>query len=97
MSQRWVSIREVSEIMGVSPATIRSWESRYGWPQPVRTAGLHRRYHRSSLDCFHRVAQLRGRMSTRRAIEFVAESGLEPRQNFPLRLGVQAPATRSRT
>ena len=31
-------------MLGVSPNTLRSWERRYGFPQPRRTAGGHRQY-----------------------------------------------------
>lgn len=39
-----LSIREFSERTGVSQATLRSWETRYGLPKPRRLAGGHRRY-----------------------------------------------------
>jgi DNA-binding transcriptional MerR regulator len=35
---------EVSSLTGVPVPTIRSWERRYGWPNPRRTGGGHRRY-----------------------------------------------------
>jgi len=35
---------EVSSRIGVPVPTIRSWERRYGWPNPRRTEGGHRRY-----------------------------------------------------
>lgn len=31
-------------MLGVSPNTLRSWERRYGFPRPRRTAGGHRQY-----------------------------------------------------
>ena len=31
-------------MLGVSPNTLRSWERRYGFPQPGRSAGGHRQY-----------------------------------------------------
>jgi DNA-binding transcriptional MerR regulator len=31
-------------MLGISPNTLRSWERRYGFPQPHRTAGGHRQY-----------------------------------------------------
>lgn len=34
MSRRWISIGEISEIMGVSPATIRSWGGSIRGPVP---------------------------------------------------------------
>jgi DNA-binding transcriptional MerR regulator len=33
-----------SEILGVSPNTLRSWERRFGYPKPRRTQGGHRQY-----------------------------------------------------
>lgn len=35
---------DVAEAIGVPGTTIRAWETRYGWPNPARTAGRHRRY-----------------------------------------------------
>jgi hypothetical protein len=31
-------------MLGISPNTLRSWERRYGFPQPERSAGGHRQY-----------------------------------------------------
>lgn len=39
-----LTISDVAERTGVPPATLRSWESRYGFPRPIRLAGGHRRY-----------------------------------------------------
>ncbi len=39
-----LSISDLAERTGVPPATLRSWESRYGFPRPARPAGGHRRY-----------------------------------------------------
>ena len=39
-----LTISELAERTGVPPATLRSWELRYGFPQPSRLAGGHRRY-----------------------------------------------------
>ena len=33
-----------AEVLGVSPNTLRSWERRYGFPEPRRTVGNHRNY-----------------------------------------------------
>jgi DNA-binding transcriptional MerR regulator len=33
-----------AEVLGVSANTLRSWERRYGYPQPKRTPGNHRHY-----------------------------------------------------
>jgi MerR family transcriptional regulator, light-induced transcriptional regulator len=31
-------------MLGVSPNTLRSWERRFGFPEPHRTAGGHRQF-----------------------------------------------------
>lgn len=42
-------------MLGVSPNTLRSWERRYGFPQPHRSPGGHRQYALSEIDAL-RVA-----------------------------------------
>ncbi len=42
--ERLLTIGDLAERTGVSPATLRSWESRYGFPRPIRLPGGHRRY-----------------------------------------------------
>jgi DNA-binding transcriptional MerR regulator len=37
-------------MLGVSPNTLRSWERRYGFPQPQRSAGGHRQYALSEIE-----------------------------------------------
>lgn len=39
-----LSIGEVAERTGLSPATLRTWEIRHGFPRPVRLVSGHRRY-----------------------------------------------------
>lgn len=45
-----LTIAAVSELLGVPIPTIRSWEHRYGFPEPVRTEGKHRRYGPEQVD-----------------------------------------------
>jgi DNA-binding transcriptional MerR regulator len=33
-----------ADMLGVSPSALRSWERRYAFPQPLRSAGGHRLY-----------------------------------------------------
>jgi len=40
----WYRIRAVSQLCGVSTATLRAWERRYGVPSPARTASAYRLY-----------------------------------------------------
>jgi DICT domain-containing protein len=42
--ESWLSIGEVARRTGLTPATLRIWESRYGFPEPARGAGGQRRY-----------------------------------------------------
>jgi DNA-binding transcriptional MerR regulator len=37
-------------MIGISPNTLRSWERRYGFPQPHRSAGGHRQYELSQIE-----------------------------------------------
>lgn len=54
-----LSIGELSRRTGVPVATIRSWESRHGFPQPRRRDGGHRRYDGSDVDAVRRVLERR--------------------------------------
>src|SRR3712207_4853305 len=47
---RLLTISDLAERTGVPPATLRSWESRYGFPRPIRLAGGHRRYAQRDVD-----------------------------------------------
>ena len=40
----WLTPREVTRRTGLSPATLRIWEQRYGFPRPERLPSGHRRY-----------------------------------------------------
>lgn len=40
----WQTPREVARRTGLSPATLRIWEERYGFPRPERLPSGHRRY-----------------------------------------------------
>ena len=44
------SIGALARMLGVSPATLRSWEDRYGLVVPERSAGSQRLYSRDHLD-----------------------------------------------
>jgi MerR family transcriptional regulator, light-induced transcriptional regulator len=49
---RDVGIRTTTaaELLGISPSTLRSWERRYGFPRPARSAGGHRQYERAEVE-----------------------------------------------
>src|SRR5687768_14408981 len=44
-----------AELLGVSPNTLRSWERRFGYPEPRRTGGGHRQYDLSELEALRRA------------------------------------------
>ncbi|MCM0148945.1 MerR family transcriptional regulator [Photobacterium galatheae] len=44
------AIREVSEMTGVNPVTLRAWQRRYGLIKPQRTEKGHRLYTREDID-----------------------------------------------
>jgi len=44
-----------AELLGVSPNTLRSWERRFGYPSPRRTAGGHRQYELGELEALRRA------------------------------------------
>jgi MerR family transcriptional regulator, light-induced transcriptional regulator len=51
---------DVAQAIGVPGTTIRAWETRYGWPNPARTAGRHRRY---SAEDLRRLVALRNEIA----------------------------------
>lgn len=51
-------MRDVADQTGLPAATIRAWERRYGYPDPVRTAGGHRRYGQSDIEGLRKAAEL---------------------------------------
>lgn len=55
-----LSIGDLAERTGVPAATLRSWESRYGAPRPLRLPGGHRRYIQRDVDMVREVLRLRG-------------------------------------
>lgn len=54
-----LSISDLADRTGVSAATLRTWESRYGYPSPRRLAGGHRRYHDRDIDAIKDIVRRR--------------------------------------
>ena len=83
LREGFLTIGDVAGIVGVSVMTIRSWEQRYGWPQPDRSHCCHRRYAAEHEPAFRAVAHLRRSMTTRSAIAtllaLLEEQRLEPK------------------
>ncbi|MDQ6837814.1 MAG: MerR family transcriptional regulator, partial [Actinomycetota bacterium] len=51
----WLSIGELARHTGLTPATLRVWESRYGFPEPSRSAGGQRCYQDHVVDQVRQV------------------------------------------
>lgn len=56
-SERLYSIGQAAEAAGLSPATLRMWERRYGRPVPVRLPSGHRRFRECDVLWLKRVAE----------------------------------------
>lgn len=54
-----LSISELAGRTGVPPATLRSWEARYGFPRPHRLAGGHRRYDERDVGLVEEIGRQR--------------------------------------
>ena len=51
-----LTIAAVATRTGVSVATLRAWERRYGFPVPQRLPGGHRRYTEADVDAIERLS-----------------------------------------
>jgi DNA-binding transcriptional MerR regulator len=69
-------------LLGVSPNTLRSWESRFGYPTPRRTEGGHRQYDLVEIEVLRQAFQETRDISS--AISMVRERGEGP--STPARL-----------
>jgi DICT domain-containing protein len=66
----------VAERTGIAAGTIRSWEQRYGFPGPARTASGYRSYTEADVETLRRVASYRARgLSVPAALDRARESG----------------------
>jgi MerR family transcriptional regulator, light-induced transcriptional regulator len=65
-----------AELLGVSPNTLRSWERRFGYPQPRRTQGGHRQYDLTELEALRRALLETHNISS--AIEVARQRGEGP-------------------
>jgi DNA-binding transcriptional MerR regulator/methylmalonyl-CoA mutase cobalamin-binding subunit len=54
----WYRIRAVSQLVGVSTATLRAWERRYGVPTPARTASAYRLYSEADVQLIRTMRDL---------------------------------------
>ena len=65
-----------AEVLGVSPNTLRSWERRYGFPTPKRTAGNHRHYELVELQTLRDALAQTGNISS--AVELARQRQAAP-------------------
>lgn len=65
-----------AEVLGVSPNTLRSWERRYGYPEPKRTPGNHRHYELVELQTLRDALAETGNISA--AIELARQRRAAP-------------------
>ncbi|HKP90694.1 MAG TPA: DICT sensory domain-containing protein [Thermoleophilaceae bacterium] len=74
-----LTIREVASQTGVSAATLRMWEARYGFPVPERLPSGHRRFTEEDVEQVRRVvADREAGLSMRAAIERALGARTEP-------------------
>jgi PAS domain-containing protein len=68
------SVGEVAALLGVSPHTVRAWETRHGIVKPVRTASGQRRYRSEDVELLRDIKRAvdRERVSLRVALQMVS-------------------------
>ena len=69
-------------MLGVSPNTLRSWERRFGYPTPRRTAGGHRQFDLAEIEALRQAFEETHNVSS--AISIARERGSGP--SSPVRL-----------
>ena len=69
-------------MLGVSPNTLRSWERRFGYPTPRRTAGGHRQFDLTEIEALRQAFEETHNVSS--AISIARERGSGP--SSPVRL-----------
>ena len=79
LRQRALSIGELASRTGLTPAVLRTWEARHGFPVPERAASGHRRYRESDVDLVQRIVhRQRAGVRLEAAIREVTASGSAP-------------------
>ncbi|WP_374457850.1 DICT sensory domain-containing protein [Nocardioides sp.] len=78
-----LTIGDLAARTGVPIATIRSWESRYGFPSPSRAGGGHRRYAEGDVAAVEEVlAHRRAGLSLEAAVRRATTTPVRPRSVF---------------
>jgi MerR family transcriptional regulator, light-induced transcriptional regulator len=79
LPQHTLSIGELASRTGLTPAVLRTWEARHGFPVPERAASGHRWYRESDVDLVQRVVhRQRAGVRLEAAIREVTASGSAP-------------------
>src|SRR3954467_9080848 len=53
------SIADAARLAGVTPAMLRTWEERFGFPRPLRLPGGHRRFGEADIGRLQALQELR--------------------------------------
>ncbi|WP_028645538.1 DICT sensory domain-containing protein [Nocardioides sp. URHA0020] len=78
-----LTISDLARRTGVPPATLRSWEARYGFPRPTRMAGGHRRYGEPEVAAVLEVVRHRdGGLALEAAVRRVTTESARPRSIY---------------
>ncbi len=77
-----VRTNAAAAMIGVSPSTLRSWERRFGFPQPRRTEGGHRQFDLAEVEALRSAFEETQNVSS--AISIARQRGAGP--SGPLRL-----------
>lgn len=70
-------------MLGVSPSTLRSWERRFGFPEPARTEGGHRQYDLDQVEALRAAFEQTGEVSS--AVTIARDRGAGPATDLRLR------------
>ena len=71
-----VRTNAAAAMIGVSPSTLRSWERRYGYPQPKRSEGGHRQFDLGEIEALRAAFEETQNVSS--AISMARERGAGP-------------------
>src|SRR3954447_25402657 len=71
-----VRTNAAAAMIGVSPSTLRSWERRFGYPAPRRTAGGHRQFDLRELEALREAFEQTHNVSS--AVRLARERGPGP-------------------
>lgn len=58
LSKNYYTVREVSDITGIKPYTLRYWEEKLKIIRPIRLNSLHRRYTRKDIENIIKIKEL---------------------------------------